>query len=354
MSIVTKETILEALKQVNYPGFSRDIVSFGLVKSVRVEDGDVKIAISISTNNEAVPEQLRNEAELALKEVPGIKSLEIGVAVQAPPKANSTNTQGTGRQKIDGVKKIIAVSSGKGGVGKSTFSTNLAMALHHELVELGQSANVGIMDCDVYGPSIPLMMGVSERPSFANDKIIPQENFGIKVMSMGLLVDDSSPVIWRGPMVTNVIAQFAQNVDWGDIDILVTDLPPGTGDAQLALCQNMPVNGAVVVTTPQAAASNVARRGAMMFEKVNVPLLGVAENMSYLLNEQTGEKQYIFGQGGGESTAKALETEFLGAIPLDQEVREGGDRGIPVVLSNPESSTSKEFRKIAAKLLNLI
>lgn len=355
MPKLTKESILEALKLINYPGFSRDIVSFGLVKSVRIEDGIVQVAISVSTPKPEIPAKIKADVEHVLRQVEGVEGIQVGVSVQAAPKAPPSHpSPAETKEKAEGVKKIIAVSSGKGGVGKSTFSVNLAVALYQELIERNGSAKVGIMDCDVYGPSIPLMMGVSNRPEFRDDKIIPEENFGIKVMSLGLLAEDDAPIIWRGPMVNNVIAQFAQSINWGELDILVTDLPPGTGDAQLSLTQNMPVDGTVVVTTPQMAAASVARRGAMLFEKVNVPILGVAENMSYLMNEATGEKQYIFGQGGGEETALALNCPFLGGIPLDQDIREGGDRGIPIVLSNPESPSSKAFREVASKILEAL
>ena len=207
------------------------------------------------------------------------------------------------------------------------------------------------MDCDVYGPSVPLLIGASGRPEIVkDDKIEPLESFGVKTISMGFLVDEDSPVVWRGPMVMKTIQQFAHNVAWGKLDLMLIDLPPGTGDAQLSLAQVVPLNGVIVVTTPQKAAVDVARRGARMFEKVNVPLLGVVENMSYLADEETGNKRYLFGKGGGPTTAEALETPFLGELPLDERIRLGGDNGIPVVISNPDGSTASSFRSIAEKV----
>ena len=227
---------------------------------------------------------------------------------------------------------------------------NLACALDRVLREQGNARGVGIMDCDIYGPSVPLMLGITEQPEIVGEMISPVESLGVKVMSMGLLIDDDTPVVWRGPMIMKTIQQFAQNVNWGSLEVLVVDLPPGTGDAQLSLVQTIPLDGALIVTTPQTAAVNVARRGARMFEKVSVPLLGVAENMSFLMGED-GSKQYLFGEGGGELTARDLETQLLAQVPLDQSVREGGDRGLPIVVSEPESPAAEVFMGLACKIL---
>ena len=219
----------------------------------------------------------------------------------------------------------------------------------------GQSLKIGLMDCDLYGPSVPLLIGTSDRPELVGENTLaPVESYGVKTISMGLLIDEESPVVWRGPMIMKTIQQFAHNVVWGELDFLLIDLPPGTGDAQLSLAQILPLDGALVVTTPQKAAVDVARRGARMFEKVNVPILGVVENMSYLLDEESGNKNHLFGQGGGASTAQALKCPFLGEIPLHEEVRLGGDHGTPVVVANPENPSSKELNEVARKITDLL
>lgn len=350
----SKETILNALKTVKYPGFSRDIVSFGLVRDTAFENGKATVSIAITTADPKVPTELKQNIEAALKNAEGVDSTDVSIAVAKPKGAPSGQANATEPEKsgqLQGVKKIIAIASGKGGVGKSTFSVNLACAFDHVMSQDASAAKVGIMDCDVYGPSIPLMLGVNGRPSIEDDSLMPLQNFGIKAMSMGLLVDENTPVVWRGPMVNKTIQQFAQNVNWGDLDILVVDLPPGTGDAQLSLAQNIPLDGAVIVTTPQEAAVSVATRGAMMFEKVNIPIIGVAENMSYFLNPATGEKDFLFGSGGGEKAAKVLKTELIGQIPLDSAIRQGGDMGIPIVKSAPDSDIAKRFYQIARNIL---
>ena len=246
--------------------------------------------------------------------------------------------------------EVIGIASGKGGVGKSTFAVNLACALARALSDQGRPGKVGLMDCDIYGPSVPLMIGVNGRPLLEGDTLLPLENFGVKVMSMGLLIDADAPVVWRGPMIMKTISQFATNVRWGELDVLLIDLPPGTGDAQLSIAQSMALSGSVIVTTPQTAAVSVALRGAAMFGKVGVPILGVAENMSYFEGPD-GQRQYLFGQGGGLKTATALDTELLGEVPLDPAVRQGGDHGIPVVISHPDSNAARVFKSVALTVL---
>ncbi len=352
-----KELLLETLGKVNYPGFSRDIVSFGLVREVSFSEGVASTTLEITSGDPAVPTQIKQKAEEALLALEEVKETDVRVVVKKsqtpPPQAGGA---GTGPQAANNplpeVRRIVAVASGKGGVGKSTVAVNLACAFESLLREKYQAQDgVGLMDCDVYGPSVPLLIGTSERPQvIGENQIEPIESMGVKVISMGLMVDEEAPVVWRGPMVMKAIQQFAQNVAWGKLDLMLVDLPPGTGDAQLSLAQILPLDGVIVVTTPQKAAVDVARRGARMFDMVNVPLLGVVENMSYLDDEDSGTKRYLFGKGGGPATAEALKTSFLGEIPLDERIRVGGDNGTPVVVSDPESPAAAAFRSIAEKV----
>jgi len=353
---MTPEDLKEALKQVKYPGFSRDIVSFGLVRSAGFVDGTAKVALALTTSDPKIPLFLRNEVEKCLRALPGVTATIVDVAVTAPkaaPVAATTGNLAGNEGAPKAIRFAIAIASGKGGVGKSTFAINLSCAIAQILTKRGRPGKTGLMDCDIYGPSIPLMAGIHDRPEVEGDTIIPMERHGLKVMSMGFLVDDNTPVVWRGPMVMKTIQQFVQNVRWGELDVLIVDLPPGTGDAQLSLVQALPLDGAVLVTTPQPAATNVARKGGLMFQKVNVPLIGVAENMSYFL-DPGGQRHAIFGEGGGKKIADSLGTVLLGQVPLLQEIRAGGDAGEPVAVSAPDSPAGRIFHDIAAKVLAIL
>jgi len=338
--MLSQDTILEALKSVKYPGYSRDIVSFGLVKDVSAANGAVSVMMQLTSPNAEAAQQIKAESERVLKALAGVDKVHVDVR-QPAAGPGAPQSPFANQNRVKGVKRIIAVASGKGGVGKSTCSANLACALVH----LG--AKVGLLDCDIYGPSIPLMMGVYEKPTVNEaERLVPPSNHGVKVMSIGLLVTDDQPVIWRGPMITKTIQQFLLAVEWGDLDFLLVDLPPGTGDAQLSLCQTVPLDGGVIVTTPQEASLGVVRKGINMFTKVNVPILGIIENMSYFTTPN-GERVEIFGHGGGKEEAARQNVPFLGEIPLFTEIREGGDRGMPIVVSTPNHAAGKAFIHIA-------
>jgi len=329
--------IRKALEEVKYPGFTRNIVSFGMVKQVDVKDSTVDLVLGLTTSDKAVAEQIRNDVEASLKKVGGIKTINLTINLQAA-KAQA------GPNGIPGVKHAIAIASGKGGVGKSTVAVNLAIALQRS------GAKVGLLDCDVYGPSIPLMMGVHRKPGITGEKLEPLDNFGIRLMSMGFLIDAESPVIWRGPMIMKTVQQFSHQVHWGELDYLVIDLPPGTGDTQISLCQTLPLDGAVMVTTPQEVALIDVRKAAAMFGRVNVPILGIIENMSTFICPSDNKRYDIFGTGGGRKEAERTGVPFLGEIPITLEIRQGGDQGMPLMVAAPESVPGKAFAAVAASL----
>ncbi len=344
---MVEEDIKKALTAVKYPGYSRDIVSFGLVKHVAVANGAVSVSLNLTSGKPETAQEIKTEAEKVLRALPGITRVLVEInQPSAAPTSAAAGAQNPWNQqaRVPGIRRIVAVASGKGGVGKSTVSVNLACALKH----LG--AEVGLLDCDIYGPSVPLMMGVHEKPTISEaEKMVPPENHGVKLMSMGLLLEGDQPVIWRGPMIVKTIQQFFSAVEWGTLDFLLVDLPPGTGDAQLTLCQTVPLDGGVIVTTPQEASLGVVRKGIAMFQRVNVPILGIIENMSYYTTP-SGERVEIFGHGGGRQEAERQKVPFLGEIPIFTEIREGGDRGVPVTISAPKSPAGASFLGVAESL----
>jgi ATP-binding protein involved in chromosome partitioning len=341
--VLTQDDIKSALAAVKYPGYSRDIISFGLVKEITAANGAVNVTMQLTSPNPEAAQLIKTESERILKALPGVNHVHVEVRQTAAGSAAPTNPFAN-QNKVSGVKRILAIASGKGGVGKSTCSVNLACALTH----LG--AKVGLLDCDIYGPSIPLMMGVHEKPTVNEaERLVPPSNHGVKVMSIGLLVTDNQPVVWRGPMITKTIQQFVLAVEWGELDFLLVDLPPGTGDAQLSLCQTVPLDGGVIISTPQEASLGVVRKGIAMFRKVNVPILGIVENMSYF-TMPNGERAEIFGHGGGKDEAARQKVPFLGEVPIFTAIREGGDRGMPIVVSTPNHAAGKAFIKIAETL----
>ncbi len=343
-SMPTEEAIRNALKAVKYPGYSRDIVSFGLIKQIALERDTLRVLLSLTSSNAEVAQQIKTESEAVLKALPGVKTVLVEVHQLGAPSRGTAQGPWAQQNRVPGVRRVVAVASGKGGVGKSTVAVNLACGLQH----LG--ARVGLLDCDIYGPTIPLMMGINQKPTISEEeKMVPPANYGVKLMSMGFLLDGDQPVIWRGPMIMKTIQQFIGAVDWGELDYLVVDLPPGTGDAQLSLCQTVPLDGGLIVTTPQEASLGVVRKGIAMFQKVNVPILGIVENMSYYTTP-SGERVEIFGHGGGRAEAARQKVPFLGEVPLIIEIREAGDRGVPVVVSNPDKPAGEAFIKIAEVL----
>ncbi len=336
------DEIKDLLKQVKYPGFSRDIVSFGLVKAVSLEGNDVTIRIEVATKDAKVPQTIFQDVHALMEKVNGLGAVKVDIEVKEAPEAAGG---AVGKSSIPGVKRIIAVGSGKGGVGKSTVAANLAVALS------AKGLKVGLCDCDLYGPSVAQMFGTTERPNAnEHDEIIPVEAHGLKLMSMGFLLEDKSPVIVRGPMATRYTQQFLRQVAWGELDVLVLDLPPGTGDIQLTIVQTVAVDGALIVTTPQEVALIDARKAVAMFAKVNVPILGLIENMAWFEGDD-GKRYYLFGEGGGVREAEEMNVPLLARIPIDLPTGQGGDAGIPVALTAPtENKVSAAFHAMVAGL----
>jgi ATP-binding protein involved in chromosome partitioning len=344
MVVASRERLEDALRTILYPGYRRDIVTLGMVTGLRVEGDVVHVDLRPGTEKAEIVTALRASVEGALRREPGVARVVVSVAGRDEGRGRDPFA---GRAPIAGVRHVIAVSSTKGGVGKSTVATNLAVSV----AKLGRKT--GLIDADVYGPSLPIMMGTSERPRVSADKrIAPVERFGVRCMSMGFFLDDQSPVIWRGPIVMGIVRQFLKDVDWGDTDVLIVDLPPGTGDAPLTLVQQVPVTGGVIVTTPQDVALLDVGRGIAMFAQVATPVLGVVENMAGYLCSACGTEDPIFGEGGGERLARAFDVPFLGRIPLVPAVRIAGDAGIPIVAGEPDGPVAAAFRALAERVLD--
>lgn len=341
MSTNSDQEILNRLKNVKYPGFSRDIVSFGLVKQARLQDGTLDVLLALSTPEPAIAREIKEGAEKALAGFPGAGEIRVRVDVQAPVQTSGA----PGPQGIDGVKYIVAVASGKGGVGKSTVAANLALGL------TATGCRTGLCDCDIYGPSAALLFGSNERPyADENDRILPILRHDVQLMSMGFLLEDDSPAVLRGPMVTRYTQQFLRQVAWDNLDYLVLDLPPGTGDIQLTVVQTVALAGAVIVTTPQEMALIDARKACAMFGKTSVRVLGIVENMSYFLCPGDGKAYDIFGTGGGEREALRLGVPLLAKLPIEPSLREASDIGLPLMVSSPESSSARAFLELAQKV----
>ncbi|MEM8957774.1 MAG: iron-sulfur cluster carrier protein ApbC [Pseudomonadota bacterium] len=365
MTAISQQDVLDRLAKVRGPDRTGDLVSLGLISGVSIQNGKVSFSISVPAERAAELEPMRQAAEKSVSELPGVeKVMAILTAERAqgqaaphappapdPPRLKPVSQQVTPpkggvkpKMEIPGVGAIIAVASGKGGVGKSTTSVNLALALQ------AQGLKVGLLDADIYGPSMPRMLGVAEKPQAIEGRMQPLEGYGLKVMSMGFLVDEDAPMIWRGPMVISALTQMLRDVDWAPLDVMIVDMPPGTGDAQLTLSQNVPLAGAVIVSTPQDIALIDARKGLNMFRKVEVPILGIIENMSYFLCPSCGDRSDIFGHGGARDEAKRLGIPFLGEVPLHMDIRRNSDGGTPIVVSDPKSLHSQAYGEIAARV----
>jgi len=349
-SLLTSDAVLAQLRGVKYPGYSRDIVSFGLVKDIQIDGTHVNVKIAVATADTNIPKQIEENAAAAIESIPGVSEASVHMDVSAPvSKALQAEAGSLPQTRIEGVKHVIAVASGKGGVGKSTVAANLAIALRGDK----NQNKVGLCDCDIYGPSIGLMFGTNERPTATEEgRIQPVRRYDLNLMSMGFLLEADTPAILRGPMVTRYTQQFLRSVDWGELDYLVLDLPPGTGDIQLTIVQTVALSGAIIVTTPQEVALIDARKAASMFAKVNVKILGLVENMSYFICPNDGNRYAIFGSGGGEREAARLQVPLLGQIPLEMALRESGDQGRPLTVSTPDGLTSKTFHTIAEVIRN--
>lgn len=338
-STLDREAVLSALKAVADPDLRRDIVSLGFVKNLTIESGRVSFTIELTTPACPVKDQMRDQAAAAVRALPGVTAVDI----QMTANVRSVSAPETGRTPLPGVKNVIAVGAGKGGVGKTTVAVNLALAL----AKCG--SRVGILDGDIYGPNVPIMLGLQTQLATDGQRIIPAEKYGLQVVSMGFLTGDDAAVIWRGPMLHGAIQQFFRDVAWKDLDYLIVDMPPGTGDVALSLSQTVPVAGSILVTTPQQVSLADTRRAVRMYQKLNIAPLGVVENMSYYACPNCHHESDIFGYGGGEALAKAMEIPFLGRLPVYQPIREGSDNGVPLVASEPGSPAGRAFLTVAER-----
>jgi len=330
---LTEAAVLEALRAVKDPDLRRDIVTLGFVKRVAIDAGHVSLRIELTTPACPVKDQMRDQARAAVLALADVDRVDVEMTASV----RTAVDQGAGRAPVPGVRNVIAVGAGKGGVGKTTVAVNLALALARS------GGRVGLLDGDIYGPNVPIMLGLRSQLATDGEKIVPAEAFGVQVVSMGFLTSDDSPVIWRGPMLHGVIQQFFRDVRWDDLDYLVVDMPPGTGDVALSLSQTVPVAGAIVVTTPQTVSVADSRRAVQMYRKLNIPTLGVIENMSYFVCQGCGRESDIFGKGGGERFARDVDVPFLGRIPLYEPIRVGSDSGLPIVAGEPDSPAARAF-----------
>lgn len=336
MAIVDRESILEVLHTVKDPDLNRDIISLDFVRDLEIEGSTVKFSLVLNTPVTPAKTSLQQAARETVLGLPGVEAVEVKLRSEIPKSGGVE-----GKQSVPGVANIVAVSSGKGGVGKSTVAVNLAIALAK------YGARVGLLDTDMYGPNVPIMVGINAEPLVRGQKLLPHEAYGVKVMSLGFLNRGDKPVVWRGPMLHTAVRQFLYDVEWGDLDYLIVDMPPGTGDAQLSLAQLVPVQGAVLVTTPQEVAMADVRKAFNMFEQVHIPVLGIVENMSYFVCPNCSEQHHIFGSGGGQELATRFNSVLLGQVPLSINVREGGDLGVPIVVGAPDSPQAAAFTRIA-------
>jgi len=344
-TMLDTSAILDVLRPVQDPELQKSLVELNMIRNVQVNEGNVSFTLVLTTPACPLRQFIVEDCERAIKTLPGVETVEVEVTAETPQQKSLPDRTG-----VSGVKNILAISSGKGGVGKTTVAVNVAVALAQA------GAKVGLIDADIYGPNTPMMLGLTHakiavQQTPAGEILEPAFNYGVKLASMGFLIDFDQPVIWRGPMLNGIIRQFLYQVQWGELDYLIVDMPPGTGDAQLTLAQAVPMAGAVIVTTPQTVALQDARRGLRMFQQLQVPVLGIVENMSYFVPPDLPDRHYdIFGSGGGEKTSKELGLPLLGCIPLEMPVREGGDRGIPVVMEFPDSPSAKALMGIAQQI----